>query len=906
MPGDTIGAAWVSIRPNLDEFSESLVASMLPQLAKIQTIIDAHPLHFRADIDMTQATAQVAQAATVMQAAAAKGIDVPVSANLAPAIAEITALTAAGGAAGGGGSMGILGGLLWGSGGAAGFASFGSIASLAGFGFEHVLTTGIGLVGSFAGALGGLGVLASGVFGKMAVGMGSDMVVMSSTIADTKSLYDAYTAIWTAQITYGKNSTEAAAATAALNTQMGLLSNTAGVQAEAGLAKAAFALNIFWDKATSSARVAAVGFITPFITIADTYIPLIASAATRNFGILTEAFKPFIAWANGPQATGIFQNLENIFASSIPAGVGALTQFVELLSKIANWAAPKTGSFMKSLDDWLTNLNSAAGFTKVEGFMTTLVGMFHDWWDLLKQIGITIYDLFSKSVGLGTTIVTTITGMLKTLDTWLESTSGAASVKNLFTVHLHEIQAILAILPTLLSGIGQIYLILAPALTSMFTIVVNILSWISKIPSAGPLIVWAGAVALFASKMQLWTVGAWILDLGKLVLAFAGLATSEGFVAAMKGLGGLSSAAFGGGGSGASAVSAGLGVQKVFVTNWAMMGGKGTGVSSPVNTLVPGAGLGAEGAGAALTGSAGEVAGIGAGSGTLLGVGAFLAINSITESLLKTQVSAFNTAASSKTASDAYSAFSGILAGGKFFTYANGQQEALSVLGKALTSAGLSGGNMATAVGEVETLMKAGKISTATDIQTFIDLWNANVRSSKGISSVLDTVNGYVAKYGALTTAQMQALELNIAKGVTSAFDIYLSLKTANENLANLPASAKSLAGALASLAKAIPGIKNLIGGGLGSVNALAAGGMITEPVLGFGLKTGKAWSFAETQNEYVLTAAQMAARQRGGTRGGSPSIVQNLAFYGTQNINEVRQEIECNNARLVVALRSI
>ncbi|HEY5055474.1 MAG TPA: hypothetical protein VII58_04895, partial [Acidobacteriaceae bacterium] len=125
-------------------------------------------------------------AATAAVQATAHPIDIPVSVDTAKLIAEIAALRTAADAAGGGGNMGIIGGLLWGTGGLAGLAAFGSIASLAGFGFEHVLTTIIGLAGSLAGALGGLAVLAVGVFGKMAVGMTSDMLVMSSTIADTK------------------------------------------------------------------------------------------------------------------------------------------------------------------------------------------------------------------------------------------------------------------------------------------------------------------------------------------------------------------------------------------------------------------------------------------------------------------------------------------------------------------------------------------------------------------------------------------------------------------------------------------------------------------------------------------------------------------------------------------------
>ncbi len=434
-------------------------------------------------------------------------VDIPVQISglgtaLTEFIAASTAMRAAADSAGGGrGNGGLLAILGWG-GGAFGFAAFGSVLSLAGLGFEHAVTTMIGLAGSLAGAIGGLGILATGVFGKMAVGMGSDMLVMSSTIADTKLLGTALTNIQTAQLTYGANSAQAAAATQALNVQMELLGNTAGVQAELGLAKAMQALNAYWDLTTSGARVAAVNFITPFLSVIYTYIPLIAAAATRNFNILTVAFKPLIAWANGP-ATAIFKNLENLFAASIPVGVAALTNFVELLAKIANWAAPQSGGVMQSIENFLAYLNSATGFAKLEGVMTTMVQMFKDWWALLKQIAITIYDLFSQSVGLGTTIVTTITAMLKQLDVWLTSTSGKASVHNLFTVHLQEIQAILAILPTLIGAFGQLYLDIAPPLTVIVTLLAKAVGWMLKIPIVGPLLAWAAAILILANRMKL-------------------------------------------------------------------------------------------------------------------------------------------------------------------------------------------------------------------------------------------------------------------------------------------------------------------------------------------------------------------------------------------------------------------
>jgi TP901 family phage tail tape measure protein len=62
-------------------------------------------------------------------------------------------------------------------------------------------------------------------------------------------------------------------------------------------------------------------------------------------------------------------------------------------------------------------------------------------------------------------------------------------------------------------------------------------------------------------------------------------------------------------------------------------------------------------------------------------------------------------------------------------------------------------------------------------------------------------------------------------------------------------------------------------GSSIGNPNALAAGGMITEPVVGFGLRTGQMWSFGESGNEMVvpLTGARsmLGASSQNTTTGG-------------------------------------
>ena len=68
------------------------------------------------------------------------------------------------------------------------FATMGSAGSFAGFGFEHFLTTLLGVAGSATSAAGGAGLIGLGALGQTAVGAGSNAAVMKSTITDTMTL----------------------------------------------------------------------------------------------------------------------------------------------------------------------------------------------------------------------------------------------------------------------------------------------------------------------------------------------------------------------------------------------------------------------------------------------------------------------------------------------------------------------------------------------------------------------------------------------------------------------------------------------------------------------------------------------------------------------------------------------
>jgi hypothetical protein len=509
-------------------------------LATRNAIAAQPPITFSIGINSAEALATLNAAHAIAGAfAQSNPISFPITADAAPLIAEMATIktaAAAGGAMGGG--IGAIGTFLWGAGGLAGFASFGSIASLAGFGFEHLMTTALGLAGSLAGALTGGALLAAGALSKLAVGAGSDSLVMSSTIADTKTLYADYQNLASAIAVYGKNSVQAKAATQQLNADMTILGNTAGVKAEAALARQVVALNRYWDLATSGARVAAVGILSQGVMLAREYIPLVASAAQQNLTIIGEAIKPLMAWLSTTGKT-IFGQLEGEFKAELPAAMKAFTQGVELVIRVLAYASTYTGGFIARVSAWLTVWNSAAKTTTWQHYVQVLIVMFHDWLALLKQVGITIVDVFKQSAGLGTSIVTSLTVMLKQLDAWLTSTSGKASLHNLFTVHLQEIQAILAILPSLVGSFGRLYLLIAPPLTVLAAGLANIVGWMLKIPVAGPILAWAAAIAFLASRMKLLAIASWIGGLVRFGAAFITFAGEEGVAAA-------ASVAFGG------------------------------------------------------------------------------------------------------------------------------------------------------------------------------------------------------------------------------------------------------------------------------------------------------------------------------------------------------------------------
>jgi hypothetical protein len=533
-----------------------LVAKVAAAKKEVQSLGDASGTAI-VDADISPLEAKLVEARALLDAFTAKPVNVTIGANAGGALAGgaagggggggLAALlgASAGSGGGGGGGLGAVAGAAGGSaaagggtnlltflgwgGGIGGMAAFGSALSLAGFGMEHLMTTALGLGASLAGALAGGALLAAGALTTMAVGMGTDMAGMGQALGDIKNVVTAQNALSQAVAVYGAGSVQAVAAQNQLNytlSSFSPLARAAVLQA----ANTAQGFHQMFNAMTGQAESTGANILNTLMLVAEKFLPTIGKYAAENMSIIQKALVPLETWIDGP-GLAMFTQIEQKFQNELPTSMSALTNGVELVAKILDYVAMKGGGFMNWLNQALIKLNTGPS-SVWEKWVNDLLGDFHMWWDLLKQIGITLYDVFANSKGLASGIVTDLTNMLKLLDKWLTSTSGKASVGNLFEVHLKEYEAILGVLPALLSSFGQLYLDIAPMLTQLVVWLADIVSWMIKIPGVGPILAWAAAILLLGSRMKALAILSFIASLPELGAAFVAFAGEEGIGAA--------------------------------------------------------------------------------------------------------------------------------------------------------------------------------------------------------------------------------------------------------------------------------------------------------------------------------------------------------------------------------------
>lgn len=352
--------------------------------------------------------------------------------------------------------------LLGVGGGIAGMAGIGSALSLAGFGFEHILMTAVGLAGSALGGLLGGGALGLGALGTMGVGMGSDILVAKDAMKEMTTQTQAFVAVW--------------------------------------------------DKVTKGAKATFINNVAmPIMSVAQGYLPLIAAAAQRNFTIIGNSIKPLLAFLSGP-GHKIFQDLENVFARDLPIGVGIFTQALELLLKTIDHIATTQnfGSFLQRVLDFVTRLNTT-GFDHLMGQVDSMIKLFHVWATFIAVLGRDIFDMFAMTVGLGSSIIVTLTGMLQKLGEWERSTQGKAAMHNLFEAHKQEVLELLQLLPLLVKTVGPIYLQLATVFTQLavpiIALVLHVVEFLTHLGGGvGQVMSFAIGLALIETRLRAITI----------------------------------------------------------------------------------------------------------------------------------------------------------------------------------------------------------------------------------------------------------------------------------------------------------------------------------------------------------------------------------------------------------------
>ena len=443
----------------------------------------------------------------------------------AGAIATALGLSAAdlgGGGGGGGGLGGLLGAGGWGSG-ILGFAGFGSVLSLMGAGFEHVLTTAIGVMTSAVeGAMGGL-LLGGAATGVAGVGMGTDLAGIGQAAGDIKTVYTDLGSLNTAIAEYGQNSSQAAAAQQQLNSDLAGFSPVAQ-GAVLAAANTIVQFKTLFDTFTGPAEKIGAQIIQSLAQTAEAFLPTIGMFAAQNMGIIQQGLQPLLQWATGP-GLDIFTNLEDIFQKNLPYAMSAFDNAIEVVGKSINFLATNyLGGVIPKIAAFFEELNSPAGFAKWETIMSGLVSNFDTWVSFLGTLGKTIYDVFAPAVGVGQDLIRVVTSLLKDIDAFATSPAMANARHQLFDVHMQEvIQGIGGVLKAVLPFAEQFALAFvqlstvgAAIATAILKPLADIISLLGHIP---------GLTGLVADFLLLAWVGPKIFTLE---LAFAGLIPAIG------------------------------------------------------------------------------------------------------------------------------------------------------------------------------------------------------------------------------------------------------------------------------------------------------------------------------------------------------------------------------------------
>jgi hypothetical protein len=207
-----------------------------------------------------------------------------------------------------------------------------------------------------------------------------------------------------------------------------------------------------FDQYTGTAEATGANIINQLIKTGEQFLPTIGKFATENMKIIQTGIQPFLGWLSGA-GLKIFTDLEQKFQKELPYGVNALTQAFEFVAKTIDYVAGRSGNFVKTIDDFIIKWNGV-DFGRWTKEIDRLIGMWHVWTALGKEVFRVVQDLLHLEAGTGTGIVQYLTHGLDVLDKWLHTVQGSSSIHTLFEVHKEQILALLQSFGILISQVG--------------------------------------------------------------------------------------------------------------------------------------------------------------------------------------------------------------------------------------------------------------------------------------------------------------------------------------------------------------------------------------------------------------------------------------------------------------------
>lgn len=470
-------------------------------------------------LNVSEALAELAAFEHVVEA---QTVTVPLTLDMAPALAqlaELRGLSSAAGAGGGGGGRGGSSFLGTAAGAAAGgaaqggllgfgtkllptipVAGFGTLGAAAGFGAESIAGLAAGLVG-FA-AHGILGGLALGLTSAVTTGVGAltDNAGIGQALGDVKQYGSLTGNLKQAAAVYGTGSLEYKLA----QYQYGQWAQTLSpgyikAVSRANTEKTAFGAQ--FDKDTSPAATTGANIITSLLKTGQTFLPTIGKFAAENMDIIQKSLKPLQTWLAGPGLKA-FTQIEQVFSAHLPTAMAAFDQGFELLLRTVAHFAPQTGGLMKFFDNLFTRLNGP-GFDKFIGEVQGAINAFREWEKFGKAVITMIDELFKHDAKTGEAVIESLTRLIGKFNDWANTVAGGDKLHDYMEAHKNEVLQLVGLFGNLISIMGQVHLSIGPPLMEIVGDLLKFVNLLLEIPGVDKITAYVIAFELLGRHMSI-------------------------------------------------------------------------------------------------------------------------------------------------------------------------------------------------------------------------------------------------------------------------------------------------------------------------------------------------------------------------------------------------------------------